>query len=376
MVDVRTWRVPGRVNLIGEHLDYNGGPCLPFAIDRAITVKARARDDGMVNVWSGGRTASFPVTVQPDDVSGWTTHVGGTVWVLGDQGHVSSGADIVIESDLPAGAGLSSSAALTCGVALALDDLGGWGLSRLDVAHVSQRVENEVVGAPTGLLDQLAVLHGSAGHAVLVDAVAEPPAVREVPLAVEAAGLALVVIGTGVTHELSGGGYAARRDECRRAADALGLEHLAHAGPDAVLRLADPTPDADVLKARTRHVITETARVRGAVRAIEAGAWTQLGTMLAASHASLRDDFAVSCAELDVAVEAAVEAGALGARMTGGGFGGSVISLVPSERVAAVRELVERRFEGGGWPRPDVFLVSPSDGARLLDAAPRGKLGG
>ena len=373
MVDVRTWRVPGRVNLIGEHLDYNGGPCLPFAIDRALTVKVRARDDGMVNIWSGGRTASFPVTVKPVDIDGWTAHVGGTVWVLGDQGHVVSGADIVIESDLPAGAGLSSSAALTCGVALALDDLGGWGLSRLDVARVSQRVENEIVGAPTGLLDQLAVLHGRAGHAVLVDTLAEPPTVREVPLAAD--GLALVVIATGVTHDLAEGGYAQRRDECRQAADALGLEHLAQAGPDAVLRLADPTPGADVLKARTRHVITETARVRGAVRAIEAGAWTQLGTMLTASHASLRDDFAVSCAELDVTVDAAVEAGALGARMTGGGFGGSVISLVPSERVAAVRELVERRFEGGGWSRPEVFLVSPSDGARLIGPAARGKLG-
>ena len=152
-----------------------------------------------------------------------------------------------------------------------------------------------------------------------------------------------------------------RRDDCERAAAELGVEHLASVGPDAVLRLDDET-----LKKRTRHVITETARVRGAIRALDAGAWAQLGTMLTASHASLRDDFEVSCAELDVAADTAVEAGALGARMTGGGFGGSVIALVPHDRVAAVRELVEQRFDGGGWRRPDIFAVRASDGAALV----------
>jgi galactokinase len=348
------------VNLIGEHLDYNGGPCLPFAIDRALVVKARRRDDATVHVWSDGRSTSFPLDIRPPGIDGWAAHVAGTVWALADAGHELVGADLVIESDLPPGAGLSSSAALTCGVACALDELAGLGLSRLDIARASQRVENEVIGAPTGLMDQLAVLHGRAGHAVHLDLAADPPGVRDVPLLVDDGGLTLLVIATGVEHAHAESGYAARREECERAAAELEVEHLASVGPDAVLRLDD-----EALKKRTRHVITETARVRGALRAIDAGAWTQLGTMLTASHASLRDDFEVSCAELDVAADTAVEAGALGARMTGGGFGGSVIALVPQDRVAAVRELVERRFDGGGWPRPDVFAVRPSEGAKL-----------
>jgi galactokinase len=355
------WRVPGRVNLIGEHLDYNGGPCLPFAIDRALTVKARARDDNLVNVWSGGRKVSFPLTSKPSDVDAWAAHVAGMVWVLGDAGHELAGSDLVIESDLPSGAGLSSSAALTCGVACALDDLTGLELSPLEIARLSQRVENEVIGAPTGLMDQLAVLHGRADHAVHLDLASDPPGVRDVPLLVDDAELTLLVIATGVEHAHADSGYAARRDDCERAAAELGVEHLAGVGPDAVLRLDD-----EALKKRTRHVITETARVRGAIRALEAGAWAQLGTMLTASHASLRDDFEVSCAELDVAADTAVEAGALGARMTGGGFGGSVIALVPRDRVGAVRELVEQRFDGVGWGRPDIFAVRASDGAALV----------
>ena len=361
MTSISRWRAPGRVNLIGEHLDYNGGPCLPFAIDRDLVVKVRGRDDSTVNVWSGGQKTSFPLGVQRDDISGWAAHVAGTAWVLGDAGHELVGADLVIESEIPPGAGLSSSAALTCAVACALDELAGLGLSRLEIARVSQRVENEVIGAPTGLMDQLAVLHGRADHAVHLDLAADPPGVREVPLPVGDADLTLLVIATGVEHAHAESGYAERRDECERAGAELGVEHLASVGPDAVLRLDDET-----LKKRTRHVITETARVRGALRALDVGAWTQLGTMLTASHASLRDDFEVSCAELDVAADTAVEAGALGARMTGGGFGGSVIALVPHDRVAAVRELVERRFDGVGWARPDVFAVRASDGAALV----------
>jgi galactokinase len=353
MADVRTWRIPGRVNLIGEHLDYSGGLALPFAIDRGLTVKARARDDDTVNVWSDGRKASFTVGDSSDD---WAALVAGVVRAVPG----ARGADLVVESDLPVGAGLSSSAALTCGVACALDDLGSLGLSRMDVAKASQQAEHEASGAPTGLMDQLAVLNGRTGHAVLVDCATDPPSVREVPLDVEPDGLALVVIVTGASHEHGTSGYADRRRECEEAADLLGLDHLAEAGPDAILRLEDET-----LKARTRHVITETARVRGALRAVESGAWVQLGTMLTASHASLRDDFQVSSAELDVAVDAALEAGALGARMTGGGFGGSAVALVPQDRVRPVRELVEQRYDSVGWSAPDIFVVHPSDGARL-----------
>lgn len=365
---VRRWQVPGRVNLIGEHLDYNGGPSVPFAIDRFVTLKARRRDDDAVNVWStlpgttSAERATFTTGVAPGEVTGWAAYVAGAVWSLREAGHEVPGVDLVLESDLPSGAGLSSSAALTVGTVCALDDLAGLGLDRTTIALLAQRAENDYVGAPTGVMDQLAVAHGRADHAVRTDPSTEPPGVDVVPFAVAESGLVVLVVDTGVHHAHADGGYADRRRESEQAAAELGLEHLAKAGPDAVLRLEDET-----LKARTRHVITETARVRAAVRALNDGEWKQLGTILTASHESLRDDYAVSCAELDVTVEAAVEAGALGARMTGGGFGGSAIALVPRDRVEAVTALVAERFEALGWRRPATFTVVPADGARLTD---------
>ena len=364
MTDVRRWTVPGRVNLIGEHLDYNGGPALPIAIDRATTVKARVRDDDSINVWTtqeGGAKASFTLGVKPGDVDGWAAYVAGTVWALVEAGHSLRGADLVVESDLPTGAGLSSSAALTCGVAAALDDLAGLGLPSMDLALAAQRAENDFVGMPCGLMDQLAVLLGESGSAVHVDASTDPPTTSQVPIRWAEDDLTLAVIATGAHHELADGEYAARRRECEAAAAELGLEHLAQAGPDAVVRLTDET-----LKRRARHVLTETARVRGAVRALGRGEWTQLGAILTASHTSLRDDFEVSCPELDEAVEAALAVGSLGARMTGGGFGGSAIALLPPAKVDELRGRVEARYEALGWGRPEVFVVHPGAGAHLV----------
>jgi galactokinase len=364
VTDVRRWEVPGRVNLIGEHLDYNGGPVLPMAIDCSLTIKVRAREDGVVNVWSDlpdSGKVSFRTGVQPGEVDGWATYAAGIVWSLVDAGHRFGGADLVVESRLPSGAGLSSSAALTCGIAAALDELNGFGLGRTDLSLLAQRAESDFAGAPVGLMDQLAVLHGEAGHAVLMDMSASPPTTSTVPLSWEDDGLALLVINTRAHHSLADGEYAARRAECERAAEELGLRWLAEATLDATVRLTD-----DVLKARTRHVLTETARVRGAVNAISRRAWPQLGTILTASHASLRDDFQVSCPELDVAVEAALEAGALGARMTGGGFGGSAIALLPVDRLTAVRERVAARYAAHQWREPEIFAVRPADGAHLV----------
>lgn len=364
MTDVRRWDVPGRVNLIGEHLDYNGGPVLPMAIDRSITIKARSRDDGVVNVWTdrtGSSKMSFPTTVQPGDVDGWAAYAAGTVWSLTEAGHIFTGADLVVESALPSGAGLSSSAALTCGIAAAVDEMFDLGLGRTDLALLAQRAESGYVGAPVGIMDQLAVLYGEAGHAVMIETAPTPPTTRTVPLGWEDDGLTLLVINTKAHHSLADGEYASRRHECEAAAAELGLEWLSDAGPDAVLRLTDET-----LKARARHVFTETARVRGAVNAVSQRAWTQLGTILTASHASLRDDFEVSCPELDVAVDGAIEAGALGARMTGGGFGGSAIALLPLDRVQSVRERVEALYASHDWPTPETFVVHAADGAHLV----------
>lgn len=364
MTDVRQWTAPGRVNLIGEHLDYNGGPVLPIAIGRGLRLKARLRDDDLVRVWTaldGNHAAEFRTTAEPGEVAGWAAYVAGVIWALAQDGHTVRGADLVIDGDLPSGAGLSSSAAVEGVVATALNDLLGLGIDRIDLALLCQRAENGFVGVPSGIMDQLAVLTGEAGKALLIDSQPERPTVELVEANWADAGLSLVVIDTMTRHDLGDGRYAERHEECRRAADVLGLEHLAAAGPDAVLKLED-----SVLKARTRHVITETARVRGAVRALRTDNWTQFGSILTASHASLRDDFAVSRMELDIAVEAALEAGALGARMTGAGFGGSAIALIDTSKLSAFSERVNGRFSHHEFAAPTLFTVSSADGAGEL----------
>ena len=355
------WSAPGRVNLIGEHLDYNGGPVLPIAIDRRTDVKARLRDDGRVRVWSdqGDGSIEFTAEVSPGEVDGWGAYVAGVVWALREAGHPIPGADVVIASDVPVGAGLSSSAAIECGVAAALLGSIDVDVPPVEVALIAQRAENEYVGVPSGSMDQLAAMCGRTGHALFIDTAARPPKVDEVSADWVSAGLSLLVIDTQASHSLADGEYAKRRAECDRAAEELGLTHLADAGLDAVLRIDD-----SVVKRRVRHVITETARTRSAVRSLREGQWKQLGTLFTASHESLRDDFEVSAPELDVAVDSSLEAGALGARMTGGGFGGSAIALVPAERVGAVTERVEAAFEHAEFTAPRTFVVSPADGAR------------
>lgn len=360
--DVRRWQVPGRVNLIGEHLDHNGGAALPIAIDRSLLVKARRRDDGVVNVWSRGERASLNVDVSPGDVTGWSAYVAGVVWALRSAGVRVSGADLVLESTLPVGAGLSSSAALTCGVALALDDLAGAGRSREELALVAQRAENDFVGAPTGLMDQYAVLFAQDGHAVHLDFSASPPAAEAVHADWSDDGLVLAVIDTGAHHELAGGEYAERRRECAKAASSAGVDSLAAIKLDGLLSLTD-----DTLKARARHVLTETTRVRGAVTALRRRDWAQFGAMLTSSHESLRDDFAVSCEELDVAVDCALASDALGARMTGGGFGGSAIALLRPDQVDPLRARTEAAFAARSWAPPHVFTVRPSPAAARVD---------
>ena len=353
--DVRQWTVPGRINLIGEHLDYNGGPVLPMAIDKHLTLKARRRDDGVINVWSSlGPKVQFSTDVAVGDAVDWAGTVAGAVWALGAAGHSVPGADLVIESDIPVGAGLSSSAATACGTILALADLGGIDLDRTEVAALARRAENDFLGAPVGVMDQLAVLHDGAN---LIDT----RSLEITPVPTPWEGLSLVVINTGVAHSVAAGEYADRHAECRAAAEQLGLDHLSDAGLDSIYKFSDD----DVLKKRVRHVVTETTRVRGAVRALKAGDWNQFGNVLKSSHESLRDDFQVSCGELDVAVEAALEGGALGARMTGAGFGGSAIALAPTDRLLGLREKVVSAFAAHDWQSPTLFTTKPVAGATL-----------
>jgi len=358
---------PGRVNLIGEHLDYNGGRCLPFALPHSTYAAVAVREDDLLTVrsrqvdepWSG-RTDEL----RPGSLSGWVAYVGGVVWALREDGVDVPGLDLVLDSRVPVGSGLSSSAALECSVAIGVCEAAGvgWDPDMRDRAVAACiRAENEVAGAATGGLDQTVAVHAEPEHAMLLDF--GDASRRQVPWDPEHAGLSLLVLDTRVHHQLSDGGYGDRRTECETAARVLGVDRLAMVTDleDAAARLDD-----DLLLRRTRHVVTEDARVADAVAALEAGDLAALGPLFDASHASLRDDFAVSCDELDVVCAVAVEAGALGARMTGGGFGGSAIALVPAERTDAVATAVTAAFAAQGWKAPGVLAGRPGPGARRL----------
>jgi galactokinase len=358
------WRAPGRVNFIGEHTDYNGGFALPFAIGAGVCVAAATRNDGVVALSSRQQseavvTASLGA-LAPGRPGGWAAYPAGVAWALRSAGYRVGGASLAIDADLAAGAGLSSSAALECAAGLALAELYQLAVPRPELAALGRRAENDFVGVPTGVMDQLAVLLCEAGHALLLDCRAV--AGTSVPLDALAAGLVLLVIDTRARHELADGGYAARRRACEDAARALGVPSLREVTEVGVLdKLEDP-----VLRRRARHVVTEDQRVLEVAGLLRAGQLGRVGPLLTASHASLRDDFEVSWPEADAAVEAATEAGALGARMTGGGFGGSVIALAPAGAVAGVSDAVAARFALPGWQAPAITQTQPSRGAVRL----------
>lgn len=363
-------RAPGRVNLMGEHTDYNRGLVLPVALPHSTLVSASPRDDGRVRLASLQAEGTFEARldeVGPGAVDGWATYAAGVLWALREQGTALPGVDLLVDSTVPLGAGLSSSAALECAVAVAVTALQGGDLSpagRRGLAAACVRAETEVAGAPTGGMDQAVSLLAEPGAALLLDFDADDGSLGEVgpvPLGLEHAGLVLLVTDTRVSHALVDGGYGDRRSECGRAAEALGVDSLRQADPAAVEQLDDP-----VLRRRARHVVTEVQRVSLVVEAVAAGDWTTVGRELAASHASMRDDFEISCTELDLAVQIATEVGALGARMTGGGFGGSSVVLVPTERVAAVVTAVETAFAAAGHRSPAHLLATPSAAADVV----------
>jgi galactokinase len=359
------WAAPGRVNLIGEHTDYNDGFVLPVAIDRGVLVAAAGRADGRLACWSLQQVVAADLAlaeIGPGRVDGWAAYPAGVAWSLARAGVAVGGADLVVDADLPAGAGLSSSAALECAVALALADLHGAELDRPALAAVARRAENEVVGMPCGVMDQMIAMLGQEGHAMLLDT--RTLECEQLPLALEAAGLRLVVVDTQARHRLVDGLYADRRAACEAAARVLGVPALRDATPEQVEAAAAALGDPGLRRAR--HVVGENARVLELAALLRAGALDRLGPPLAASHASLRDDFEVSSPELDAAVEGATAAGALGARMTGAGFGGSVLALVPAELVETVAERTRAAFATAGFAAPEVLVVRASDGARRL----------
>jgi galactokinase len=359
------WAAPGRVNLIGEHTDYNDGFVLPAAIDRLVAVAAGRREGGRLRLWSlqSGPPADLELArVGPGRVDGWAAYPAGVAWALGQAGVGVGGTDLVVDGDVPAGSGLSSSAALECATATALADLHGAGLDRPALAALARRAENEVVGVPSGVMDQMVAMLGRAGHALFLDT--RSLATEQVPLPLEAARRCLLVIDTRAGHRLVDGAYADRKAACEAAAATLGVAALRDATLEQVEAAAGALGDPGLRRAR--HVVSENARVLSAVELLRAGDLDGLGPLLAASHASLRDDYEVSSPELDTAVEAAVDAGAVGARMTGAGFGGSAIALVATDRAGQVADRVGEAFAAAGFGPPEVVAVVPSDGARRL----------
>jgi galactokinase len=361
------WWAPGRVNLIGEHTDYNDGFVLPLALPQGVAAAARVADGPVLRVRSAqlGATVEVPLaTIAPGVPAGWAGYVAGVAWALREAGCDVPGLDVVVDGDIPVGAGLSSSAALECAVAVAWNDLGGLGLSLDELAAAARRAENDVVGAPTGGMDQMASLHGRAGHLVFLDT--RSLAVEPVPFDPPSAGLALLVIDSKAPHALVEGEYAERRRSCEQAAAILGVPALRDVTVDdldaALARLDD-----DLLRRRVRHVVTENARVLEVVAALRAGDDPRtIGPALTASHASMRDDFEITVPEIDTAATAALDAGAHGARMTGGGFGGCVLALVDADAVEPVVRAVEVAYDAAGFRPPVAFVATAADGARRL----------
>ncbi|WP_427133293.1 galactokinase [Pseudarthrobacter sp. S9] len=360
------WQAPGRVNLIGEHTDYNEGFVLPFAIDRTARVAVRVRPDSAIRMLSTfgnqGLTTADARSLDRATARGWTKYPLGVIWALQQRGLNIPGLDLLLDSDVPRGAGLSSSHAIECAVISALNELTAASLGAEDMVLATQRAENDFVGAPTGIMDQSASLRATAGHAVFLDC--RDQSVRLVPFDADSAGLVLLVIDTRVSHSHADGGYAARRESCELGAEVLGVRALRDVGLED-LEEASGLLDAETFR-RVRHVVTENDRVLQAVELLDTAGPGAIGPLLDASHASMRDDFEISCAELDLAVEAARTAGAIGARMTGGGFGGSAIALTPAGSAQRVRTAVERAFAEAGYAAPGIFSVRPAAGARRL----------
>lgn len=366
------WSAPGRANLIGEHTDYNDGFVFPFAIAQRTHVALGQRPDGRIRVVSTFDPVPVEVPIadldavfpnRREELPEWSRYPLGVAWALlratGTDPASVSGIDLAFASDVPVGSGLSSSAAIEGATACALSDVWALGLDPVALAQSGRRAENEAVGAPTGIMDQMASMLGEADAAIFLDCRSLQTEV--VPLGFDAAGLDILVIDTRVSHAHATGGYGQRRASCERGAKIMGVSALRDVGVGDLARAGELMDD--VTFRRVRHVVTEDQRVLDAVLALREDGPRAIGALLDASHASMRDDFEISVPELDLAVDTAREAGAVGARMTGGGFGGAAIALVDRDIVADVTAAVERAFAEVGFAAPHIFTVHPSAGA-------------
>jgi len=359
------WSAPGRVNLIGEHTDYNEGFVLPFAINKRTVLALGLRDDAVIRIASSFADEVAEIAIAdlaPDALGGWSAYPFGVAWAIGEFGGdlaAVPGVDIYIDSVVPVGAGLSSSAAIESAVALALNDVWQLGFDRPTLAKIGQLAENKAVGAPTGIMDQSASLLGKRDSAVFLDC--RSLEAQVIDLGFAAAGLELLIIDTGVSHSHSTGGYASRRASCEEGARVMGVPALRDLSIDDLPR-AQELLDDETFR-RVRHVVTEDQRVLDTVRALREEGPTAIGELMDASHRSMRDDFEISVPELDLAVETALANGAIGARMTGGGFGGAAIALVPADSVSRVQVAMDGAFAEHGFGQPVTFTVSAADGA-------------
>jgi galactokinase len=353
---------PGRVNLIGEHIDYSEGFVLPFAIKDRTFAAVRKRDDTIVRIASAQRRNKI-VTLDIKDVKPglkgeWERYALGVLWSMG----VKSGVDILIDGHVPLGAGLSSSAALECSVATAMNHLFDMGFNLEDLARLTQRAENQYVGVPCGIMDQSVSLMATQGFALLLDC--RDLTTRNIPFDVASHGLELLIIDTQAHHALTDGGYAERRASCESVAAKLHVQSMRELTMDQLDSSREKITDTEYLRAR--HAVTEMKRVLDCVAALGDGDFVKVGRLINESHISLRDDYNVSCPELDVAVEASLAAGAMGSRMVGGGFGGSAIALIKDSKTTQTIHAVEKAFVDKNFKSPRFFTSIPSQGAELL----------
>lgn len=353
---------PGRVNLIGEHIDYSQGFVLPFAITYRTTAHIRRRDDQVIRIRSQQQIdeeiSSSIADLAPGAQGGWERYVLGVIWALG----ITEGIDIEIDGEVPLGAGLSSSAALECVVAIGLNDLFALGLDKKQLALLTQKAENDYVGVPCGIMDQSVSLMAEAGSALLLDC--RDLSTTLVPFDLGASGLELLIIDTQAHHALVDGEYARRRQACESACAKLLSTSLREVSTNS-LQAGKELLSEEEFK-RAHHAVTEMARVLAAVTALEQKDFAALGSLITQSHVSLRDEYEVSCPELNCAVDTALAHRALGARMVGGGFGGSAIALVAQAQIEEIKSAIADAFESAEYAEPRFFTSLPSEGAKVI----------
>jgi galactokinase len=358
------YAAPGRINLIGEHTDYNLGFALPIALPErtVVTYEPDAGAELSVHSEQEAGIVSIPLDTAPGDVPGWAGYVAGVIWALRESGHGIRGGTMSIASDVEMGSGVSSSAALECAVIGALTTGAGLRLDRIELARLAQRAENDYVGAPTGMMDQLASLCGEPRKALMIDF--REPTVEPVAFDPDSANVALLLINSRAPHQHAGGEYASRRASCERAAADLGVSSLREVQDRGVAVLAAVADPVDARRAR--HILTDNQRVLDIVAALEDSDFTTIGRLFNESQASMRDDFGITTEHIDLIADTAVTAGALGARMTGGGFGGCVIALAPVAKADHIADAIFSALGDAGYNAPTIVRTSAGQGAALL----------